>query len=144
MNAELPYPHTKRETLEKLHRSDAFARAFGDAQYQISYRTRVGYIWPLLELREDRTEKHMKVILDFINPIVNEALKSRELNDGEGLEGKESQIPEGEGAMMNVSEGETLLSHLVKETTDKKIIIDETLNMLVAGTFPSSPRLMDR
>lgn len=86
----------------------------------------------------------MKVILDFINPIVNEALKSRELNDGEGLEGKGSQIPEEEGAMMNVSEGETLLSHLVKETTDKKIIIDETLNMLVAGTFPSSPRLMDR
>ena len=37
--------------------------------------------------------------------------------------------------MKSVPEGETLLGHLVKETDDRDVIKDETLNILIAGEY---------
>lgn len=137
LNADLPYPHSNLQPGEKSHPSDVFAEAFGNAQHAISQRTRIGYIWPLYEMFEDPTKKDMRVILNFIEPIVAEALKKRQ---AEGLANgrrksvtrRASEKPD-DGSVMAVPEGETLLGHLVKETDDKNVITDETLNILIAG-----------
>jgi len=90
----------------------------------------------------DRTKKDMDVILGFIRPIVEEALRNRDSTanfkgekEGEMGVGREVDLGEKEedGTMKSVPEGETLLGHLVKETDDKTVITDETLNILIAG-----------
>jgi len=83
----------------------------------------------------------MDHIRDYINPIIEEALRNREVDEksnrsvlnGAGVGGENEMEKEEESATGTVSEGETLLSHLVKETDDKTIITDETFNILIAG-----------
>ncbi|KAF8498338.1 cytochrome P450 [Gautieria morchelliformis] len=94
--------------------SNKFARAFADAQMSITTRGRIGVVWPLFETLKDRTEDDVKEIRGFIESIVRAAMKKR----AEGV----------------VSEQETsLLQHLLNVTQDMKLIIDETINIMLAG-----------
>lgn len=63
----------------------------------------LGMLWPLFELREDKTEKSMKVINAFTDPILEAKLKMKR-------EGTLNQNEKGEPER----DGDTLLDHLVK------------------------------
>lgn len=69
-------------------------------------RTRVGWFWHLQELLHDRSAEHMRVVDEFLQPILEEAIaKNRAAKaqlEATGEKGSE--------------EDETLLDHLVKLT----------------------------
>ena len=103
-------------------------------------RERLGPVWPLLEIFKDHSKEPMKIVNAYINPIVKDAIekhrKSPARNDKTASE---------------VEDDETVLDHLVKQTSgklfkssiiepllhswapDSKILKDETLNILLAG-----------
>lgn len=86
----------------------------------------------------------MEVVYSFIEPIVEDAISKKRAEGGVNL---------GDGTVKarEVAEGETLLNHLVNYTegacfgktlgrprlfhlwADKKIIMDETMNIMIAG-----------
>ncbi|TCD69853.1 hypothetical protein EIP91_005930 [Steccherinum ochraceum] len=102
-----------------------FSRAFNRAQFTIAGRGRIGYIWPFLEIFKDKTEDDMKIVNDFLNPIVHGAIEKYLGEKADGLHDKSD--PE------EVKDDETLLEHMVRRTTDPVILRDEILNILVAG-----------
>jgi hypothetical protein len=63
----LPYPHNVAASYPtQTTPADHFAKAFADAQYIISLRFKIGWIWPLLEIFEDKTKKPMKIVNAFL------------------------------------------------------------------------------
>lgn len=89
----------------------------------------------------------MEVIRGYIGPIVESAVRKKggqncvtnRCNDNVDIDRSEKRFDKEEkaeeGALMSVLEGETLLGHLVKQTDDESVIIDETLNILIAGAY---------
>ena len=55
----------------------SFAAAFEMAQQIITQRARIGYLWPLFELFKDQTEPHVKIIQDWLDPLVKQALNDK-------------------------------------------------------------------
>jgi len=94
-----------------------FAKAFADTQMHVSFRSRVGPIWPLLEFSRDRTADDMKVLYAFVDPIVEKALQNKRTRSAVAADEKE----------------DTLLTHLVEQTDDATIIRSELLNILIAS-----------
>ena len=68
-------------------------------QVQVAQRTRLGKPWPMFELFHDKMAPHVKVIQDWLRPIVREALEKK----AAAARGEET----GEG---------TFLSHLTNST----------------------------
>ncbi|KAL5519382.1 hypothetical protein ACEPAH_1065 [Sanghuangporus vaninii] len=93
-----------------------FSRAFANALLTISMRARVGYVWPLFEMRKDMTEEDVNIIDAFIDPILKDMMA-------------EHKVPEGK----EIEEDSTLLRHLITHTKDIKVLRDEILNILIAG-----------
>ncbi|TDL26691.1 cytochrome P450 monooxygenase pc-2 [Rickenella mellea] len=124
----LPYPHfhpkSKSASSDNDNRSLSFASALEEAMYVVSRRARIGPIWPLLEIFNDKSRRSMKVIERFLDPIIRHALERKRLMVGDG-EGREKS---GE-----IGDDETLLDHLVKSTEDMSILKDEVINMMIAG-----------
>ena len=117
LNAGLPYPHNvsyipSNVLTPEKQLANSFSAAFLDVQFAVSHRERVGSIWPLWEIFENKTKKSMKVVDAFIKPIIADAIAK---NNHARREEKVSQ--EGEG---------TLLDHLVQVTSDPKVLKDET------------------
>ncbi|KAI0082443.1 cytochrome P450 monooxygenase pc-2 [Panus rudis PR-1116 ss-1] len=128
LEAELPYPtalYPQGASTRSLSKSEDFARAFSQAQDIISNRLRIGWVWPLFELFEDKTAKPMKIVNDYIDPIVKQALDKAKREKAMG-NGRRPDVD-------TVEEGETLLDHLVNQTSDFSVVHDETLNILIAG-----------
>ncbi|KAL9710687.1 hypothetical protein Ac2012v2_006225 [Leucoagaricus gongylophorus] len=123
LNAGLPYSHNVSNipanvlTPEKRLAND-FSTAFLDVQFTVGQRERLGSVWPLWEIFEDKTTKPMKVVNAFIEPIIADAVAKK--NDA----WREKVSEEGK---------RTLLDHLVQVTSDPKILKDETLNIMLAG-----------
>ena len=125
------------------HPANRFAHAFLEAQLGTSYRSRFGKSWRLFEFWSDRIKDHMQVCHEFIDPILEEALRKKKGLKEAGL------IPEKNEKEREVSEGETLLDHLVNytegehfaikdrfvysSTLDLAVIRDETMNIMIAG-----------
>ena len=105
---------------------ERFPAAFAAAQRAVSERPRVGWMWPVKEVFRSATDEHMAVVDAFIEPILREALRKKEERAGAGLGGGDFDDKESQ-------EDETLLDHLVKQTSDPRILHDETLNILLAG-----------
>lgn len=63
----------------------SFAQAFEEMQQIVTNRRRLGYIWPLFELLGDKTAPHVKVIRNFLDPIVNQVLAERERRTKSGV-----------------------------------------------------------
>lgn len=116
LNAGLPYSHNVSNipanvlTPEKRLAND-FSTAFLDVQFTVGRRERLGSVWPLWEIFEDKTTKPMKVVNAFIEPIIADAVAKK--NDA----WREKVSEEGK---------KTLLDHLVQVTSDPKILKDET------------------
>ncbi|KAI0368069.1 cytochrome P450 monooxygenase pc-3 [Pilatotrama ljubarskyi] len=125
LDSSLPYPrgHSPYTSKDEKSAAERFAVAFGKAQIIVAERPRLGWVWPLKEIFKTSTDEHMAVVDAFIEPILKEALRKKEerLKDQDVLDEKESQ------------DDETLLDHLVKQTSDPAILHDETLNILLAG-----------
>lgn len=75
-----------------------------NAQYIIAARSDIGDLWPLLEIFENKTDKPMKVVNAYLEPILKEAIEKQKmlLQDKKTEEGEENQ---------------TLLDHLVRDTS---------------------------
>ncbi|KAF8528399.1 cytochrome P450 monooxygenase pc-1 [Hysterangium stoloniferum] len=112
---EDPLPLPNQDTLAGgvVTPANHFARAFADAQISVSRRARLGVLWPLFEIFGDRTAGDMRVVRGFIEPIVQDAMRKRK----EG------------GVAVEKLEEESLLQHLL----NMKLIVDETINILLAG-----------
>ncbi|RPD66741.1 cytochrome P450 monooxygenase pc-3 [Lentinus tigrinus ALCF2SS1-7] len=126
LHSPIPYPHGISPfgaDQEPKTVKEKFPKAFADAQRAVSERPRVGWLWPLKEIFKSRTDEDMAVVNAFLEPILQEALRKKEerAKAGLDLDEKESQ------------ENETLLDHLVRQTSDPTILHDETLNILLAG-----------
>lgn len=120
-------PHSKSVASEN-HPANKFAHAFSEAQIGTAYRGRFGSAWRLSEFWTDRVKKHMDVCYKFIDPILKEALEKKKMLKDNGLIGEKGDTKDRE-----VTEGETLLDHLVNYTEDPIVIRDEILNIMIAG-----------
>jgi cytochrome P450 len=120
LSGGLPYPHYvttgKTSSPSEEHPSSRFVTAFTEAQKILSFRMRFGIHWPLAEFWEDKLKKPIRVVHDFINPIVAQAIKRKRATEAD-LE----------------KDDETLLEHLVNSTEDPITLRDEIMSLLVAG-----------
>ncbi|THH10403.1 hypothetical protein EW145_g1356 [Phellinidium pouzarii] len=122
-SSSLPYPPNAAPG--DLHGNNApslFSEAFAEAQLLLIRRTRYYSLWPLFEFWEDKTQKHMKVINAFIEPMLQEAIKK-----------KKEYMKTGSYRENDIEQGDTLLSHLINITKDMKVLKDEILNIMIAG-----------
>ncbi|KAI0671270.1 cytochrome P450 [Trametes maxima] len=146
LDAPFPYPSTHspstpfssapdngeiRGAEEEVHPADRFVRAFQSGLEATSIRGRFLQSWPLFEFWGDRVKQYLKAVDEFIDPIVEEALKQKAAKVRAGV----AQEKEGKD---HVRDDETLLEHLVKFTDDHKVVKDETLNILLAGRDTTS------
>jgi hypothetical protein len=126
LGAGLPYPYgtgMKPSTSDKTVKAVQFAQAFLKSQEQISERERLGPIWPLFEVFKDKTKEHMKVVNEYLEPIIQDALRrKKEMKDaGEKLEDGNAEI----------GDDETLLDHLVEMTTGEAPSINVMLLRII-------------
>ncbi|KAJ7062902.1 cytochrome P450 monooxygenase pc-3 [Mycena amicta] len=128
MSAGLPYPESSPLADSPAfhnHPSNTYVRSFVQSQVFTVQRAALQRQWPLVEFWKDRVKPHRKIIDEFIEPILNEALAKKN---------KGTQGGEVDGKMTEVGgEEETFLSHLVQATDDKEIIRDSIFNILIAG-----------
>ncbi|KAF8189728.1 cytochrome P450 [Pholiota molesta] len=120
LEAGLPYPpsHTAQNSQSlNAHPSTAFVKAFGEGQVLSLCRLGYGPEWRLVEFGTDKVKPLRKIIDEFAEPLMTEALErlQREVS-GEKAE-----------------EDSNLLAHLVRHTQDRKVLKDELMNLLVAG-----------
>lgn len=93
-------------------------------QHKIAVRLGASRDWPFLEFWKDEIIELRGAIDRFLEPIMKEALAKRE---------KRVKNKTGNGDQKVDEEENTLLAHLVNHTQDPKILMDELVNLLVAG-----------
>ncbi len=107
LTATLPYPQSisivpaESNEARSLEAND-FSKAFFEAQQILSSRLREGWLWPLFEIRRDKTDTPMKVVRGFVEPIIQAALDRKKASDS---------------ADKKSGDDETLLDHLVNKTS---------------------------
>ena len=55
----------------------SFMSAFESSQQNVTKRGRIGPVWPLFELFKDKNEEHSKVIRQWLDPLVQQALADK-------------------------------------------------------------------
>ncbi|KAL1745384.1 cytochrome P450 [Schizophyllum fasciatum] len=128
LSAGLPYPYYVAAA------AVAFSDAFQSCLNIISRRQALRSVWPLWEIWKDSTAEPMRVVNSYIEPIVHAAIqRESERKKGRGadadVKAQQAAMEESKG----VEDDDTLLSHLVKFTSDPVVIKDETLNIMIAG-----------
>ncbi|RPD56738.1 cytochrome P450 [Lentinus tigrinus ALCF2SS1-7] len=138
LSAPIPYPSTHpaaaAQQTAPVHPADRFVRAFQGALEATAIRGRFLQSWPLTEMFGDKVKKYLTAVDEFIDPMVEEALRNKEKKVS--LEGVTSDVEK--ATRDQVRDDETLLEHLCKFTDDHKVIKDETLNILLAGRDTTS------
>ena len=119
LDAPIPYPSTHHRaaltlTDVEVHPADRFVRAFQDSQEATAMRSRFLQSYPLFEFWGDKVEKHMGAVHEFIDPMVEAALRRKAKRRDAGL---------GEDVEKNVQDDETLLEHLVKLTDGERNLV---------------------
>ena len=98
--AGLSYPESsgmKNSVHFNNHPSNSFLHAFASGQDAIAKRGPLGPLWWLSEFWKDKVDEHRKVINDYVDPIIKEALTR-----------KKAQVAE--------KENETFLDHMIDHT----------------------------
>ncbi|KAH7888186.1 cytochrome P450 [Phlebopus sp. FC_14] len=131
LSAGLVYPPSSplsKDPKITNHPANLFADAFAAALIASATRAHFGHLWRLIggEFWEDRVQKHMRVCFEFIDPLLQHALAKKEALKSRGALGDEK-------GNMEAQERESLLEHLVKYTDDRKVLRDESLNIMIAG-----------
>uniref|UniRef100_A0A0W0ETJ6 Putative cytochrome P450 monooxygenase CYP63 n=1 Tax=Moniliophthora roreri TaxID=221103 RepID=A0A0W0ETJ6_MONRR len=122
LSASLPTPGKTSMSPKGSATEDSwgsFAHAFEKAQEVVTARARLGYFWPLFELLGDKNAKNAKVIHDWVEPLVNEALSEKARMQKAGVT---SPIAD-----------KNFLQHLTDSTDDPVIIRDQLLSLLLAS-----------
>ncbi|SJL03745.1 uncharacterized protein ARMOST_07102 [Armillaria ostoyae] len=124
MSAGLPYPAGSPLADHPHfvnHPSNAFVKAFAKGQEQSAVRLQGGRTWPLREFWVDAVKPSRKVVDEFVQPMLAEALEKK----AKGVKASSSE--------KDIGENMSLLDRLVENTDNTKDIQDELLNILVAG-----------
>ncbi|GJJ08807.1 hypothetical protein Clacol_003026 [Clathrus columnatus] len=128
LSAPLPYAWNslKSNPPGPIPASDQFAEAFNQAQTQTAVRTRLGDLWPLLELFRDKTKDSMRTIHDYIEPILRDAISRKALTKLLSVEEKE--MPETLlDSLLLVTDG-GLIGLGLKLTNDERFV-----SIMIAG-----------
>lgn len=88
----------------------AFTQSFEAVQLNNTTRSRIGSIWPLLELTGDKNAMHTKVIREWLDPIVQVAVDDY----------KRAKL----AGVSNYLSDKTFLQHLVENTEGKLPVSD--------------------
>ena len=113
LRSGLPYPHNALKSLFSKRgedKAEEFSKAFAHAQEVIAERSSLGPTWPLLEMFRDKSRESMKVVRDFLDPLIEAAVERKrqeKLSRGDSHESKKEDVPD---------EDETLLDYLVRFT----------------------------
>ncbi|KAF8654871.1 hypothetical protein AX16_003332 [Volvariella volvacea WC 439] len=124
LSAGLPYPHYSHlyqtpQGLASSHPANKFAQALFAAQVHTAARARYGEKWPLFEFWKDKVKGPMKIVHEFIEPILYDAIAAK----------KQMQI---RGVSEN-KESDTLLEQLVSSTDDFTFLREAIVSFLLAG-----------
>ena len=92
----------------------------------LMHKSWIGPIWPLLEIFGDDTADDSEVIGGFIEPIIKDGLTKRVSREKAGVKVDQE------------AEEYSLLSSLLTQTDNYKVLRDETFNVLLAGKFSLS------
>ncbi|KAJ6450403.1 cytochrome P450 [Mycena sanguinolenta] len=125
--AGLPYPSYVAKAANP-DASNAFAEALNQAQLITTHRGAFGAAWPVAEFWHDRLAEPIRVIREFLDPILSEAVARRGGHSGEKQVATEKHAEDRE-----VQEGESLVDHLLHYTQDHTMLRDEVLNLSTAG-----------
>ena len=90
--------------------AEAFTSALLKAEHLCSERAMQDKLWPLWEMRVDKSRAHMRVVDAYLRPILEEALVKKARRE----RGGKARLVE---AADEIEDGETLLDHLVKYTS---------------------------
>ncbi|KAJ7131724.1 cytochrome P450 monooxygenase pc-1 [Mycena crocata] len=121
---DLPYAHNvafppPQSKLREGQAAIKFMDAFGAAMLRISQRQVLGRIWPMFEIFGDQTADAMKVINDYLEPVIHAALEKRLAKPKEKTDENEEES--------------SLLDDMLNTTSDLQLLKDEMVNLLVAG-----------
>ncbi|PPQ86757.1 hypothetical protein CVT25_012402 [Psilocybe cyanescens] len=120
LSGGLPYPYyvdaAPKDIEVHEHLASRFVSALPKAQMITARRLGLGVHWPLAEFWHDKLREPMRIVHEFIDPIVAEAIRNKELK-GE----------------LKEKDDETLLESLVNSTEDPITLRDEIMSLLVAG-----------
>jgi hypothetical protein len=109
LSAGLPYPASSPLANADAfinHPSTKFTSAFEAGQYRSGYRSGYGVIWPLAEFWKSKVKPHRKIVDQFIEPVLTEALARRTaVRGGTSTDREKTDTKE-----------TTLLSHLANHT----------------------------
>jgi len=97
----------------------SFTQAFELAQCIITQRARLGYFWPLAEVRRNKMKAAAMITKKWLDPIVERALEEKAKAR---IAGVEAPIAD-----------KTFLEHLTHSTEDVSLIRDELLSILLAS-----------
>ncbi|KAG8865748.1 hypothetical protein FRB97_004446, partial [Tulasnella sp. 331] len=127
MSAPLALPYTAKSGHSTVGGSSPtatpFSTAFKSALEGYSFRLAIGKMWPLWEIMGDKNKVNVKLLHEFVDPIVERGLSNKNQPCSTGRTGE----------VDGPKESATLLDHLVSVTDDKTVIRDELLNLLLAG-----------
>jgi hypothetical protein len=108
LSAGLPYPASSSLANTDAfinHPSNKFSSAFEAGQYVSGRRSGYGSIWPLAEFWKNKVKPHRKIVDQFIEPVLAEAVARRPVVDVTSTDREKEDAEE-----------ETLLSHLSNQT----------------------------
>ncbi|KAJ7736553.1 cytochrome P450 [Mycena maculata] len=126
LKANLPYAHNvspaPQSTSPEAQAASKFTDAFTAALLRIAERETFGRIWPLFEILGSKTDGPMKVIGEYLDPVIYAAMEKKR---SRSRDGKEVKTDDGDEL--------SLLDDLLNTTSDAQILKDEMLNILLAG-----------
>nr|GAT57937.1 cytochrome P450 [Mycena chlorophos] len=93
-----------------------FLQGYTSALAAVGMRDSRRWLWPLWELRQDGTKEGMEAVRSFLSPIIAVAVERKRAR-----------------AEAEKTEAQTLLEELVNSTEDREILMDEMINILLAG-----------
>ncbi|QRV82919.1 cytochrome P450 family protein [Ceratobasidium sp. AG-Ba] len=118
-----------RGTLPPATQYGDFVTAFDEVQVLMPLRGRMGpYVWPVLEMKGDKVAEYRRVVDRWVQPWLDSAFERRT----KFLEaGGDEKTPA----------GDTFLDDLVSSTSDRTLIADELINILLAARDTTSALL---
>ncbi|KXN91297.1 Cytochrome P450 52A3-A [Leucoagaricus sp. SymC.cos] len=121
LGAGLPYPSAPSPLAKPNppsfvnHPSNTFVEAFVVGLGHMARRAQLGALWPLAEMWGDVVVPYRDEVHRFIEPFMEKGFREKNVGSESG------------------GNSETLLHYLFSQTSDRKIIKDELINLLVAA-----------
>ena len=124
LRSVLPYPYNAPNYIKNASSSaaDDFADAFRDAQIAIANRARLIWLWPWAELFSSKTAGQMKVVDNYLKPILERAVEKATIYKKRNV---------GAQGVRESNEEDTLLDHLARYTAGTIFISKSQIVLIV-------------